>query len=254
MILFNTDLDNTIIYSYKHDIGPEKRMVELYQGREISFISEETFYLLQEARSRLLMVPTTTRSIEQYERIDLGLGAFPYALACNGGILLENGRRNEAWYQDSLKLIAESEEVIKQSISLLETEQRRYFEIRHIEKLFVFTKCREPEAVIEELRRKLDTSLADVFNNGDKIYVVPKSLNKGKALLRLKTLLKADRVLAAGDSEFDISMVEAADLGLVPPGFKAKYGVEKASVKETPEQGLFSEELLKLCLEACAEN
>ena len=44
MIAFHTDLDNTLIYSYKHDIGPQKRNVELYQGREISYITEETYH------------------------------------------------------------------------------------------------------------------------------------------------------------------------------------------------------------------
>ena len=48
MIAFHTDLDNTLIYSYKHDIGPQKRNVELYQGREISYITEETYHLLPE--------------------------------------------------------------------------------------------------------------------------------------------------------------------------------------------------------------
>ena len=42
MKLLCTDLDNTLIYSYKHELGNEKRNVELYQGREISFITEKT--------------------------------------------------------------------------------------------------------------------------------------------------------------------------------------------------------------------
>ena len=37
-ILF-TDLDNTLIYSYKHAIGSAKRCAEIYQGREISFLT-----------------------------------------------------------------------------------------------------------------------------------------------------------------------------------------------------------------------
>ena len=100
MIAFHTDLDNTLIYSYKHDIGPQKRNVELYQGREISCITEETYHLLQLVKNEMLIVPTTTRTLEQYQRIDLGIGPFPYALVCNGGVLLVNGVPDEAWYQD----------------------------------------------------------------------------------------------------------------------------------------------------------
>ena len=79
MIVFHTDLDNTIIYSYKHDIGMRKRNVEFYQGREISYITEETYRLLQQVKNEMLIVPTTTRTLEQYQRIDLGIGQFPYA-------------------------------------------------------------------------------------------------------------------------------------------------------------------------------
>ena len=39
MAIFFTDLDNTLIYSYRRDIGRDKVCVELYQGREISFVT-----------------------------------------------------------------------------------------------------------------------------------------------------------------------------------------------------------------------
>ena len=44
--------------------------------------------------------------IEQYERINLGSGLFRYALVCNGGILLVDGKEDGEWYKDSLKLIS----------------------------------------------------------------------------------------------------------------------------------------------------
>ena len=140
MIAFHTDLDNTLIYSYKHDIGPQKRNVELYQGREISCITEETYHLLQLVKNEMLIVPTTTRTLEQYQRIDLGIGPFPYALVCNGGVLLVNGVPDEAWYQDSLHLVSDSREEMNLAMELLEREPRRKFELRYIEKLFIFTK------------------------------------------------------------------------------------------------------------------
>ena len=108
MVVLHTDLDNTIIYSYKHEIGPEKRNVELYQGREISFITEKTYALLQQVKKRMLVVPTSTRSLEQYQRIDLGVGAFPYALVCNGGLLLVDGKIDEHWNRETLELIIPS--------------------------------------------------------------------------------------------------------------------------------------------------
>ncbi len=96
MVLFHTDLDNTMIYSYKHEIGADKRCAEVYHGREISYITKETYRLLQQIKAKeeqLVMVPTTTRTTEQYQRIHLGIGDLPYALVCNGGVLLAGGRR-----------------------------------------------------------------------------------------------------------------------------------------------------------------
>ena len=248
MIIFNTDLDNTLIYSYKHDIGTDKLMVELYQGREISFVTKETSRLLKELNELALIVPTTTRSIEQYERIDLGLGTPQYALVCNGGVLLKDGQRDADWYKESLEVIKDCDEVMAAARDLLENEPARYFEVRFIENLFLFTKCKEPEDVIKKLAVHLNSDMVDVFNNGDKVYVVPKSLSKGNAINRLRDKLNPKKVIAAGDSEFDISMVVAADVGFVPKDFKVKYNVTEESVLEVEGNRLFSEEMLSMLI------
>jgi len=62
MRVINLDLDNTLIYSYKHDIGDRKMNVEVYQGREISYVTEKTHERLKKIMSRCLVVPTTTRT------------------------------------------------------------------------------------------------------------------------------------------------------------------------------------------------
>lgn len=69
MQIVHTDLDNTLIYSYKHEIGGPKTCVEIYQGREISFMTETSHRLLGQLCSKpgVLVVPTTTRTLEQYE-------------------------------------------------------------------------------------------------------------------------------------------------------------------------------------------
>lgn len=248
MIVFNVDLDNTLIYSYKHDIGPEKRNVERYHGREISFLTDRTYELLADVKEKLLLVPTSTRSIEQYQRIDLGIGYVKYALVCNGGLLLKDGCSDEEWYQESKRLIQDSEAQLEKAYRLLEVDSRREFELRLIEDLFLFTKCSCPEQVVEDIKKMLDLSKVDVFNNGTKVYVVPSSLSKGKAVQRFKKYIGAEQILAAGDSEFDISMLQEADCGFAPAGFMKTYGIE-GDIKEVPGERVFSEELLTLVLQ-----
>lgn len=246
MDILITDLDNTLIYSYKHDIGKEKRAVELYQGREISFMTEKTYQLLKKVRERMLVIPVTTRTVEQYERIHFGVGPFPYALACNGGVLLVNGAQDAQWRKESLRRVEESHGELELAMRLLAGDARRTFELRLIERLFVFTKCKEPEMVVRDLRERLNVNLADVFHNGEKIYVLPKKLTKGDAVRRLLGRIKAERIFAAGDSEFDISMLKEAERRFVPHGFYERHQIS-LEVEEAGKGELLSEAMLRAC-------
>lgn len=234
MKLLCTDLDNTLIYSYKHELGNEKRNVELYQGREISFITEKTYELLKKVNQQYQIVPVTTRTVEQYQRIHLGIHPFQYALTCNGGILLVDGKREDTWYLESRKMTEPAVPAMKKAMEYLEKDARRKFELRYIEELFVFTKCKEVEKVIQDLKKLLKEELVEVFSNGEKLYVLPVTLSKGNAVKRLKAYLEPDCVIAAGDSEFDKSMVCEADKGFMPEDFLDR---------------LFSEAYLEKCLE-----
>ena len=249
MTLFTSDLDNTLIYSYKHDIGGKKRNVELYQGREISFVTEKTYFLLQEVKRRTLFVPVTTRSVEQYKRIDFGIGDIRYALVCNGGLLLVDGEKDLSWYAESLDFVKPCLDELSRGMEILEKEPTRKFEIRFIENLFVFTKCSAPEKMIAVLKNQLDENLVDVFNNGEKIYVLPKSLDKGSAIRRLRKYLDADFVISAGDSEFDVPMLENADIGLIPSDFNWRLGSLKNKILRNVPGKIFSDFVLEKTLE-----
>jgi len=244
MVVFNVDMDNTLIYSYKHDIGEEKRCAEIYQEREISFMTNKTSKLLKELARKVLVVPTTTRTRQQYERIDLGLGAVPYALVCNGGVLIKDGVEVEDWYTDSKALIADCEAELKQGMELLEKDEDRCFEVQFIRELFLFSKSNQPEETIKRLAQQLDTTLVDVFNNGMKVYVVPKRLSKGMAVKRFKEWIQADATIAAGDSEFDVSMLQCADVALAPQKLEVGDKTTGELVK-IAENVLFSEGLLE---------
>ena len=52
MTVFHADLDNTLIYSCRHEIGREKTNVELYEGRQVSFMTEASSRLLRKVREK----------------------------------------------------------------------------------------------------------------------------------------------------------------------------------------------------------
>lgn len=250
MNVLHMDLDNTLIYSYKRDIGRARRNVEIYQGREISYITENACQNLGAIEKKMLIVPTSTRSIEQYNRISLPIGNISHALVCNGGILLENGTRNPSWYQASLELIQESLPALESARHFLEKDVRRTFELRFIEELFLFTKCDRPESVVRQLREIPDCGTVNIFHNKEKVYVVPVNLSKGKAVERFRAYIGADQVIAAGDSAFDISMLREADIGIAPHGFCQKYAID-FPVYEMPGKRLFSDEMTEKILQLC---
>lgn len=246
--VFHVDLDQTLIYSYKHEIGKDKRNVEIYQGREISFMTEKTYQLLSELKKYVWMVPTTTRTMEQYSRIDLGIGKITYALVCNGGVLLVDGKQDQDWYEQSLRLVEESQNELEQAIRYLEQDKNRFFEIRYIQKLFVFTKCTSAQEVVCHLKKELHPKQVDVFCNGEKVYVVPKRLNKGVAVARFQHYLGTESIFAAGDSVFDIPMLEQADVAVAPAGCGWTDSLHNKGVHVMPGEKVFSEELLEFLL------
>lgn len=106
MKLFISDLDNTLIYSYRHEIGEEKVLVETKDGKELSFMSRYSYELLDKINSMICFMPITTRSVEQYARVMLSSRWKPgLALAANGGVLLQNGEPDREWYAESLRII-----------------------------------------------------------------------------------------------------------------------------------------------------
>ena len=70
MKLFTTDLDRTLIFSHR-TIGEREdvQCVELFEGKEQSFMSHKQIKLLHELKESAHIVPVTTRSQMQYERI-----------------------------------------------------------------------------------------------------------------------------------------------------------------------------------------
>ncbi len=246
-MVFFSDLDNTLIYSYKHDIGNDKESVEIYNGRKVSFMTRNSIEMLKEINRKIIFVPITTRTKEQYARINMDIGEFTYALVCNGGVLLINGKEDEKWYEESLEITKGSREELKKAQEILASDEKVNFEVRNIKNLFVFTKSEHSKDVIKKLEESLDLSVVDIMLNGVKIYVLPKNLNKVNGAERFKKKINAHRAIASGDSIFDISMLNAADIGIAPKSLGDNKFLKKNVVCIDNEK-IFSEEMLKYIL------
>lgn len=211
-ILF-TDLDNTLIYSKKTNIE-EKIPVELYNGEANSFMSKYSYELLHKLNELLHIVPITTRTYIQYSRINLGITP-KYVLCANGGILLKDGIKSDRWYKESLDIVKNSSDEREKAYAFLQKDKRRKFECRNIDDLFIFTKCDETKTVVRNLKSILDMTKVEVLYNKEKLYIMPKNLNKAYTIKRFIKKYATDKVkiFAAGDTEFDTGMIEIADIG-----------------------------------------
>ena len=215
MIVFASDLDNTLIFSYKkrQQCQNPTICVETKEGKELSFMTKKAYDKLQAVASSLIFVPITTRSVEQYERITFFEKKYPqYALTTNGGILLYENQIEKNWLFETKQMIESSEKELEKAKEILKKDMAICFEIRKVDDIFIYTKSMEPEKTAKILSQQLDLEKVFVDTNGEKIYVFPKILSKGLAIKRLKNFLQCDTIFSAGDSGFDISMLEEADI------------------------------------------
>ncbi len=255
-MIVHLDLDNTLIYSARRQIGERKKCAEYYQGRCVSYVTERTAELLKKLPESVLPVLTTTRTAEQYRRIDLGIGPLQYALVCNGGVLLRDGVEDAQWYEESLRLAAASVEERELARRILLADPERTFEVRDVRGLFLFTKSANPEKTACILREKTDCGLVDVATNGAKVYVVPVNLDKGTAVKRFREWIACagrrrptedSRIFAAGDSIFDLSMLNEADVAVAPREMAGMPGLREDAVVMDGTH-VFSEDLLEFVL------
>lgn len=204
-VLFS-DLDGTLIFSAsRKKVGDI--VIERKDGEEISCVTARQAELLPNIGN---IIPVTTRSVEQYRRIEFPEGFAPeYALCDNGSTLLINGETDGPWLERSAEIFRGAMDEISRFRTLLERDPDRRFEVRFVDGFFLFTKSANPALTLARLG---SGESCECFATGEKVYVIPKRLNKGAAVERLAELIGVPRegIFCAGDSLMDVPMLNAA--------------------------------------------
>lgn len=254
-ILFTCDVDNTLIHSYKHKQDGDV-CVEILKEKEQGFTTPKTLELLKLAAGieKLNIVPLTTRSIEQYERIKFGDGAPKQALVTNGTLLI-NGitmRVDEEWWMESLAVVTPVKKELDRLYALLTPMTDSFIRVRIVDEMYLFVYCSEKvDPAVMATMLSMQTTLK-VEYSGKKIYFFPEVANKGVAAERMIKKLGADYLIAAGDSSIDLPMLRIADLAIIPQGL-AKYAEEFKKVAICPEDKRFSEFVLETAVAAASK-
>ncbi len=101
-VLLATDLDRTLVYS-RAALAltgaplPELTCVERRDGEQVGFLTATAARGLAALAGQAVLVPVTTRLPEQLARITLPGPPARFAVAANGGVLLDSGVADRAW-------------------------------------------------------------------------------------------------------------------------------------------------------------
>jgi hypothetical protein len=237
-LLVASDLDRTLIYSRGAVPAPGADVpplvaVERYRDEDASWMTAAAAQRLAMLAGDVLVVPVTTRTPEQWQRIQLPGPPSRFAITANGGILLTDGEVDRPWQRAvaaELARVTPLADVWEHAAHACRPEWTSA--LRNAHGMFVYAvldRPRLPWAFVAETTAWAEERGWRVSLQGRKLYWVPRSLTKSAALREVAARVGSTSVVAAGDSLLDADLLEHADRGIV-----ARHGELVASGWSAP--------------------
>lgn len=219
--LFFADLDSTLIYSHRHAHDDSCVWVEELHGHPQSFMTAKAYRYFS-AQDWLNTVPLTTRTEKQYARLS-GLADTMHwrdALICNGAILLTPDGADAGWRAESERLAAgDYAELCR--MQQIAAHLAGADAVISAEPFLFYIRAEDAEALYHALKPQADLTHLSVYRDKRKVYIVSRAMRKGNAAKRYAKRIGAESFYAAGDSKFDLSMLNAAEIGICPAALTA---------------------------------
>lgn len=224
-MMFASDLDRTLIFSNKalEDYPSEAHLemipIERKQGEPISYMTRRSYELLQSISKRILFVPVTTRTLTQYNRIAFDNMNIMYAVTSNGANILYQGQPLMEWNNQIKRKLEENSFQREELISLLKQKARGIKgELRTVEDLFCYYYL--DEIISSELFAEIESFIKGkgwkISLQGRKLYFMPTSISKGKAIAYIQEREEKSALIGAGDSLFDDDFLQISHYPFVP--------------------------------------
>jgi hypothetical protein len=250
-----SDLDKTLIIGARElhldmpdDQAPRLLCVELWNGRPLTYMTETGAAHVAELNEAGVLVPVTTRTVKQFRRIHLPGPPAKFALCANGGRLLRDGVEDLDFTIAVDDRLASSSAPFAEVLAELERVSRVGQEASFVklakgaDGLFCYAVFNgEPiaDGWLDDLAAFAAERAWGLTRQGRKVYLVPDALTKMAAVAEVVAILGADRVLAAGDSLLDGTMLEAADAAIRPAhGELEELGWQRPHVTVTSAKGV----------------
>lgn len=224
-----SDLDRTLIYSpgalqlsTADEDSPHLISVEILDGRPHSFMTVTASRRLAELSRAAVFVPTTTRTMAQYQRVRFPGVSPSYAITSNGGNILVDGLPDEIWHRSTASAIAACSATLAEVKHELRIRSQDDWAIKRRvgDELFCYIVVdldQLPDDFIESWTAWCTERDWRVSVQGRKIYAIPLPLSKERAMTAVARRIGAERVVAAGDGSLDAGFLSVADAGIRPP-------------------------------------
>jgi hypothetical protein len=257
-MIFASDLDRTLIYSSKFLNEKEDtsrlQVVETKEGRPTSYMTSKSVRLLHDLVSHAMFLPVTTRNIEQYHRISIFQTELmpEYAITCNGGVILKNGKPDQEWEDCIRHALAKYSAPLEYVFEKMKEMQLETWvhSLKKVENLFLLLIISPSPQLLEKVEKVslwAEENGWFVSLHGRKLYVIPKSVNKWDAVQYVREKTGKKTVYTAGDSDLDLCLIEGGHFGIIPKhGDTAK---KYPHFIQTVQEGMIaSEEILETIL------
>ncbi|MBO3443383.1 HAD hydrolase family protein [Clostridium sp. CCUG 7971] len=256
MIVFS-DLDRSVIYSNKFlNTDRKYENIEIYNNKDISYISLDTIKYIKKIQEDGLFIPTTTRTFEQFKRINFSSKniEFTWAITSNGGTILRDNKIFDKWNKEVDKILQKACPIEK-----MVSDFEKYTRLPGItnfkiaEKLFFYIVVDYNEfkvSMIEEYTSTLGSKNWTFYVSGRKIYFLPKDISKENAIDYLVNYLEIEKFSVIGDSTMDLGMLNIGHMSYVlRHGDLLKYNIDKNFIISKYEGMRGSEEVLSSIIE-----
>ncbi|MGK2882984.1 MAG: HAD family hydrolase [Mycobacterium sp.] len=205
----------------------ELECVEYYEGEPLSYMTTAAVAALRDLAGRVAVVPTTTRTVEQFQRIQLPGAPWRYAITSNGGNILRDGAPDAGWRASIDAATRDGGAGLPEVAARLRSLAGDWVsKFRLADDLFCYLVV-HPEAVPPDFMAEWGTWCAEhgwgVSQQGRKIYTMPNAVCKSFAIAEVRARLIEEReldsgatILAAGDGGLDAEMLASADAAIRP--------------------------------------
>lgn len=229
-VMVATDLDRTLIYTRAAfgNANPDTVCVEEYEGQPLSYMTVSAAERLKILAETAAVVPVTTRTIEQFQRIRLPGGPWPYAVTSNGGSILRNGLPDRRWRSAlDARVRAECATLVEVRAELrARVDESFALRLREADDLFcylVVDQDRLPAGFLADWDAWCRPRGWSASQQGRKIYAMPTPVCKSHAVREVRRrmldsgeLRAGSPLLAAGDGSLDAEMLISADAAIRP--------------------------------------